>query len=943
MPVRRRVRPLHTKELAIARQDFIRPRDNFEHIETISSYRITRRDVVALLRRTFGEGNFHVSERNDMFIMSLPRPLSAEEKFEFDDSRSFGRSGSSSDAESDTQTWKLETSPLSSPFDLEPPGSDTATGWNTNSRSETPFANAAASVARKRESSIPLIRGSTQTTFELPPEDNVEDRNLIYSFSDVHVRRQGVYNVHVDRRGVASSLYGINISKGFTSKVFEVDARWSWVQTEASHSDEPRGLKVAVKRLSLHTERGQFLQEYNALKAATKDHHRNIVQLLNAFRYEEHGNAVYYNFSFPLAAGNLKELFNHHVAPFAFFRNPWAHKPTGEVDLNTNLTAHRLSDEFYSLAVENLWSEFEGLGSALAHLHEKCQIAHSDIKPSNVLLYGPHGSPPKITAKLTDFGLAVDLTTRLTWQLGSKAAQSAWQYDAPEIRAAFNMSRNSSSHAKPTEVAHELNAEQLMSGDVWKLGSVFVEMLTFLVEGLHSTIRFRKFITTTVGELTSDDLSDTQFDDGEKVKVEVLQWLLRLAAKDLRAQEMHDLLRSMLDQGHSRPSSRRIADMLRGFSFCNYSDGERILNFTTSEFVSCPSLLDRCKDLVEKRVGHQVSWRPFKDGTRWCPQGYSRISWYWSSTKLYIDVPTTQAEAYKSRCQPISNITEPVSHPSQSGYPGSSPSGQQVDSNSIAIPTGSSVGGYPWPSLTSGSQSQNARNSLYNNGPVNTSHLSVQAEYKEIYWCIDRAWSEPRSTKLCSLRENPDICDDESLYESLIKEYNRVRAWKGRLLSWKSCLGIEFIKFVRTSTSHNDVIRVQIGLPPSSSRSYELLRLTPEEVHMKIAASELIAGIYQPEGGRGKTTTLNMIPKRIMTQSAHSTSPDDWGMHALPRLSLWKILAWIAFLAILGLTFVIYWLVFINKTDLQNAFIPFTFLATMVLIGLGVPQLLEVD
>ena len=118
---------------------------------------------------------------------------------------------------------------------------------------------------------------------------------------------------------------------------------------------------------------------------------------------------------------------------------------------------------------------------------------------------------------------------------------------------------------------------------------------------------------------------------------------------------------------------------------------------------------------------------------------------------------------------------------------------------------------------------------------------------------------------------------------------------------------------------------------------------------MKIAASELIAGIHQPRGGRGRTTTLNMVPRRIRNGCANGTSSDDWGssnewgMHALPRFSLWKILAWIASLTFLGLVFVILWLVFINRTDLQNAFIPFTFLATMVIIGLGVPQLLEVD
>jgi hypothetical protein len=80
-----------------------------------------------------------------------------------------------------------------------------------------------------------------------------------------------------------------------------------------------------------------------------------------------------------------------------------------------------------------------------------------------------------------------------------------------------------------------------------------------------------------------------------------------------------------------------------------------------------------------------------------------------------------------------------------------------------------------------------------------------------------------------------------------------------------------------------------------------------------------------------------------MTQSGSSASPEDWGMHALQRFSLWKIMTWIALLTILGPVFVVFWLVYIDKTDLQHAFMPYAFLATMVLIGLGVPQFLEVD
>ena len=864
--------------------------EKFPYTELISTYRLWRKVVFAFLRATFGIGKFHVKKSDDWYIISLPRPLSEEEK----------------------NTLYAQR--------------DNRVSYDPDSETETLRTKAAEFKVRENDTSVPVIRGPIQHDVELPQDDEVGDPTLIYSVS----------NTNAGREGVPNSFYGISISKGYTSTIFTVDARWSWARKDASQPDEGRGFKVAVKRLSQYTEPGQFRQEYNALKKATKGHHRNIVELLNAFRYEDGTQAVYYNFSFPLAIGNLKELFNNCVL----------HKPSGEDNLNTNLTAYPLSDDILFVAVRSLWSGFEGLGSALAHLHEECQIAHSDIKPSNVILYGPRGSPPTITAKLADFGMAVDLKTRLTWQLGSKEAQSGWQYEAPEIRNAFEKNQKDYSVIKPTELTHDLSAKHLMNSDVWRLGSVFLEMLTFLVEGRSSVKRFHEFITTTVDELTSDDLSDSRFDDGEKVKVEVLEWLSRLATKDLRAQQMQDLLRSMLDEGSRRPSSGRVAHALKSFSFCAYFDGVRVLNFTPSRFLFPPSFVDRCKQTIETKIGHPVSWWPFKDGNRWCPQGYSRISWYWSSKKLYIDVPDVEAEAYKSRCQAISDIAEPASRPSQSSSPGSRAPmdlGHQVPS-SFAIDVYLSENNYSLSSSPSGSQSQNGLSNLSNNGLENQNHPSEQASYKEIYWCVDKAWSEPQSTKLCSLQEHPGIRDDEALYERLIKEYNGIRTWKGRLLSWKSCLGIEFIKFARTSTGRDHIIRIQIGLPPSDSApSYELSRITPEEVHMKIAASELIAGMYQPKGGRGKMATLIMIPKRIMFVSANGTSSEDWGMHGLQGFSLWKILAWIVFLTVLGLAFVILWLIFIDKTDLQNAFVPFTFLATMVMIGLGVPQLLGVD
>ena len=70
-----------------------------------------------------------------------------------------------------------------------------------------------------------------------------------------------------------------------------------------------RGFKVAIKRLFQETSPDQFFQEYNNLINSAEDRRRNIVELLDAFRYEDEAKVVHCNLSFELAAGILKQLF----------------------------------------------------------------------------------------------------------------------------------------------------------------------------------------------------------------------------------------------------------------------------------------------------------------------------------------------------------------------------------------------------------------------------------------------------------------------------------------------------------------------------------------------------------------------------------------------------------------------------------------------------------
>lgn len=73
---------------------------------------------------------------------------------------------------------------------------------------------------------------------------------------------------------------------------------------------------------------------------------------------------------------------------------------------------------------------------------------------------------------------------------------------------------------------------------------------------------------------------------------------------------------------------------------------------------------------------------------------------------------------------------------------------------------------------------------------------SPQVKVSELYWCVDKAWVEPSETWLCT--ENPlQIIEDRILCLRLKNSYDRIRGFRGRYLSWKTCLGIKFTS-VRT-------------------------------------------------------------------------------------------------------------------------------------------------
>ena len=196
----------------------------------------------------------------------------------------------------------------------------------------------------------------------------------------------------------------------------------------------------------------------------------------------------------------------------------------------------------------------------VAYLHDSAQMAHRDIKPSNILIYEDLVAGGDLVLKLTDFGLSIDLTNALTWEHGSLALQSAWRHDSPESR---RMTPNVGATTTSSEKVRIPSARDLLGNDMWKLGCVFTEMITFLVCGSSAgVIKFRDYITTTEGEVSSDMFNDTRFDDGEKVKQQVIGWLNQVSDKDVRAEGLKPIRLEMLLESARRPTITRVCEAL---------------------------------------------------------------------------------------------------------------------------------------------------------------------------------------------------------------------------------------------------------------------------------------------------------------------------------------------------------------------------------------------
>ncbi|KAH8756366.1 kinase-like domain-containing protein [Diaporthe sp. PMI_573] len=250
--------------------------------------------------------------------------------------------------------------------------------------------------------------------------------------------------------------YGENIHLSSNSEVRRVEIH------PAQHDLPPKGNNLFALKTLKSKKFEEFNLEVKALKKILP--HSNLVTLLATFYYKEE-----YHLLFPWAeGGNLLELWRtHHPEPsidIGWMR--WlAEQCCGLAEgLNGIHDAKMPTSE---LAVpSNLKKSHTGNN----HDDKDCGV-HGDIKPQNILWFTQeHNLHGHGVLKISDFGVTMfhsELTTKV---LPDKVRGITQSYAAPE---------------------HQLGTEVSRPYDIWSLGCIFIEFITWALEGFDGVQKFR--------------------------------------------------------------------------------------------------------------------------------------------------------------------------------------------------------------------------------------------------------------------------------------------------------------------------------------------------------------------------------------------------------------------------------------------------------------------
>jgi len=157
----------------------------------------------------------------------------------------------------------------------------------------------------------------------------------------------------------------------------------------------------------------------------------------------------------------------------------------------------------------------------------------------------------------------------------------------------------------------------------------------------------------------------------------------------------------------------------------------------------------------------------------------------WYNQELNTDVSRPAALLYRKACIPISSLPQQAtSIPMQSISAAGSSSGAHISALSQLH--------FQAPARGQSQPASGASTHPMTATAAQATTATLQSKFLEIYWCVDKPWSERQITLVRPLPVNDSIQDIQFCLQ-LLDEYHAVRGFRGKWFSWKTCVDVKFI------------------------------------------------------------------------------------------------------------------------------------------------------
>lgn len=105
-------------------------------------------------------------------------------------------------------------------------------------------------------------------------------------------------------------------------------------------------------------------------------------------------------------------------------------------------------------------------------------------------------------------------------------------------------------------------------------------------------------------------------------------------------------------------------------------------------------------------------------------------------------------------------------------------------------------------SQSGSTNSQHAPGNITLGGTVQSSTAQQSSGLsRDMYWCIEKIFTEPTENHLFSILKSEDLEDDKDLYDRVNKAIRSARCWVWWLFSWKRCTEVDFIEVTISKSS----------------------------------------------------------------------------------------------------------------------------------------------